>query len=168
MWLTEQMSISKSKAEGELLNWDDLQKMKYSWNVAQEVLRIVPPLQGNFREAIADFDFDGFVIPKGWKLYWSAPATHKNPAYFPNPGKFDPTRFENGGPAPHTFVPFGGGPRMCPGKEYARVKILVFMHNLVKRYRWEKKFADEKVMVLAVPTPTKGLPVRLFPHAHKI
>ena len=160
------MSISKSKAEAELLNWDDLQKMKYSWNVAQEVLRIASPAQGAFREAITDFSFDGFSIPKGWKLYWSASATHKNPAYFPNPDKFDPTRFEGSGPAPHTFIPFGGGPRTCPGREYARVKILVFMHNLVKRYRWEKIVPDEKItVVLSMPIPARGLPLRLFPHS---
>ncbi|GMN53511.1 hypothetical protein TIFTF001_022632 [Ficus carica] len=117
------------------LGIEDLQKMKYSWNVAQEVLRLTPPLQGTFWEAIKDFVFNGFSIPKGWKLYWSTNSTHKNPAYFPDPEKYDPSLFEGTGPAPYTFVPFGGGPRMCPGKEYARLEILVFMHNLVKSYK---------------------------------
>ncbi|PON36276.1 Cytochrome P450, E-class, group I [Parasponia andersonii] len=160
----EQMEIAESKAPGELLNWDDLQKMKYSWCVAQEVLRLAPPLQGAFREALTDFVFNGFSIPKGWKLYWSANSTHKNSTYFPQPEKFDPTRFEGNGPAPYTFVPFGGGPRMCPGKEYARLEILVFMHHLVKRFRWEKILPEEKIIVDPMPMPAKGLPVRLFPH----
>ena len=62
------MEIAKSKKPGELLNWDDIQKMRYSWNVACEVLRLAPPLQGAFREAINDFVFAGFSIPKGWKV----------------------------------------------------------------------------------------------------
>ncbi|KAE8673614.1 Beta-amyrin 28-oxidase [Hibiscus syriacus] len=160
----EQMEIAKSKAPGEKLSWDDIQKMKYSWNVACEVLRLAPPLQGAFREAINDFIFNGFSIPKGWKLYWSANSTHRNPECFSDPLKFDPTRFEGKGPAPYTFVPFGGGPRMCPGKEYARLEMLVFMHNIVRRFKWKKLVGDEKIIVDPMPMPAKGLPVLLYPH----
>ncbi|CAN4107129.1 unnamed protein product [Withania somnifera] len=160
----EQMEIAKSKDPGELLNWEDIKKMKYSWNVACEVLRLAPPIQGAFREALSDFIFNGFSIPKGWKIYWSANATHKSPEFFPDPQKFDPSRFEESGPAPYTFVPFGGGPRMCPGKEYARLEILVFMHNLVKRFKWQKIIPDEKIVVNGISIPAKGLPVRLYRH----
>ncbi|KAI5668430.1 hypothetical protein M9H77_18283 [Catharanthus roseus] len=162
--LKEQMAIANAKGSDELLTWEDIQKMKYSWNVACESLRVTPPAQGAFRESITDFTYAGFSIPKGWKTFWTVHSTHKNPKYFPDPEKFDPSRFEGSGPQPYTFVPFGGGPRMCPGKEYARLEVLVFMHNIVRRFQLEKLIPNEKIVFHASPVPIKGLPVRLHPH----
>ncbi|XP_026398593.1 beta-amyrin 28-monooxygenase-like [Papaver somniferum] len=126
----ELMEIKSSKAPGDLLNWDDTQKMKYSWNVVCEVMRLVPPIQGTFREAIVDFDY------KGWK--------HKNSDYFSEPERFDPARFESKGPAPYTYIPFGGGPHLCPGKELAKLQILVFMYHVVTKYKWETVLPVER------------------------
>ncbi|OWM69477.1 beta-amyrin 28-monooxygenase-like [Punica granatum] len=159
----EQKEIARSKGRDELLNWEDVQKMRYSWMVACEVLRLSPPGPGAFRRVITDFSYSGFTIPKGWKAHWNVYSTHLNPRYFPDPEKFDPSRFEGRGPAPFTFVPFGGGPRMCPGKEYARVQILVFMHNLVIKFRWKKAIPDEKIIYNPLPVPASGLPIHIEP-----
>lgn len=99
------------------------------------------------------------------QIYWSANSTHKREEFFPDPEKFDPSRFEGSGPAPYTFVPFGGGPRMCPGKEYARLEILVFMYNIVTNFKLEKLVPHEKIIYKSSPVPLNGLPVRIQPIA---
>ncbi|XP_017221337.1 beta-amyrin 6-beta-monooxygenase-like [Daucus carota subsp. sativus] len=160
----EQMEIAKSKSEGELLTWEDVQKMRYSWNVVCETLRFIPPLLGGFRDVVNDFNYAGFTIPKGWKTLWTVHTTHKNPKYFADPETFDPSRFEGRGPAPSTYVPFGGGSRMCPGKEYARLEILVFLHNIVTKFKLEKVNPQEKIELYFLPVPKEGLPLRLTRH----
>ncbi|KAL3533637.1 hypothetical protein ACH5RR_007158 [Cinchona calisaya] len=162
--LKEQETIANGKEPNDMLTWEDLRKMKYSWNVACEVLRILTPGIGGFREVITDFTYEGYTIPKGLKIHWTFDATHKNPRYFQDPEKFDPSRFQGDGPAPYTFVPFGGGPRMCPGNEYARVATLTFLHNMVTRYTWEKLIPDEKIIHIPAPRPAQGLPILLHPH----
>ncbi|CAK9152091.1 unnamed protein product [Ilex paraguariensis] len=108
--------IAKSKAYGELLTWDDLAKMKYTWRVAMETLRVAPPIFCNFRTIVKDFEYGGYLIPKEWQIIWAACMTHMDETIFPDPSKFDPTRFEQQNPAPpYSLVAFGGGPRMCPG-----------------------------------------------------
>ncbi|XP_030449991.1 beta-amyrin 28-monooxygenase-like [Syzygium oleosum] len=160
-FIAEQREIAASKARGELLWWEDLQKMRYSWNVISEVMRMSAPVFGSFRQALVDFTYEGYTIPKGWKLHWSACVTHKDPNSYPRTLTFDESRFEGSGPAPYSFVPFGGGPRMCLGLEFARVELLVFLHNLVNGFHWSLVDPNEKIIYDPMPIPVKGLPIRL-------
>jgi cytochrome P450 family 26 subfamily A len=66
-FLTEQEEIAKVKA-GAPLNWEDTQKMKYTWWVMQETLRLQSPVAGAFRESLKEFEYGGFRIPKGCKV----------------------------------------------------------------------------------------------------
>ncbi|CAI9111743.1 OLC1v1012050C1 [Oldenlandia corymbosa var. corymbosa] len=160
--LKEQKEIASSKHPSDRLSWEDFRKMKYSWNVVCEVFRQCSPGVGGFREALTDIKYDGYTIPKGWKVHWLLHSTHNNPKYFPDPEKFDPSRFEGDGPIPYTFIPFGGGLRMCPGNEYARLAILTFVHYLVNEYTWEQMIPDEKISYFPIQVPAQGLPIRLY------
>jgi len=53
---------------GDLLCWGDTRKMKYTWQVIQEVMRIQPILEFATRETLKEFEYGGFTIPKGWKV----------------------------------------------------------------------------------------------------
>lgn len=64
----EQTEIANSKGPDELLSFDDLKRMKYTWNVISEVLRMEPPNSGTFREALTEVTIDGYTIPKGFKV----------------------------------------------------------------------------------------------------
>ncbi|KAK7318714.1 hypothetical protein RJT34_03420 [Clitoria ternatea] len=154
--ISENADIRKSKGS---LDWEDIQKLKYTWAVAQESMRLYPAAPGTFREATTDITYEGFTIPKGWKIFWAIIGTNKNPRYFHEPESFDPSRFEENVPAPYTYVPFGVGPRSSPGKDYTRYVILTFIHSLITKFKWEVMLPDEKVYGTLIPTPVEGIPI---------
>lgn len=64
----EHQEIREKKRRGENVTVEDVKKMKYSWQVARESMRLHPPIFGSFRKTIADIHYEGFTIPKGWKV----------------------------------------------------------------------------------------------------
>ncbi|GAV68644.1 p450 domain-containing protein [Cephalotus follicularis] len=161
--LQEQEEIAKNKPSGESLTWEDLAKMKYTWRVAMETMRIFPPIFGAFRKALKDIEYEGYIIPKGWTIFWVSYKTHMNDSIFPEPSKFDPSRFENQASIPpYSFIPFGGGPRICPGMEYARIETLVTIHYLITRFKW-KLCGDDSFSRRPMPEPSNGLLVQITP-----
>uniref|UniRef100_A0A2N9F2Q7 Cytochrome P450 n=1 Tax=Fagus sylvatica TaxID=28930 RepID=A0A2N9F2Q7_FAGSY len=161
--LQEQEEIVKSKPSGEFLTWEDLAKMKYTWRVSMETLRMLPPVFGGFRKALKDIEYGGYLIPKGWQVFWVSPMTHMDSSIFPEPSKFDPSRFENQASVPpYCFVAFRGGPRICPGYEFARIETLVTIHYLITHFTW-KLCADNSFSRDPMPVPTQGLPIQLVP-----
>lgn len=81
---------------------------------------------------------------------------------FPDPKKFDPARFDSQASVPpYCFVPFGGGTRICPGNEFARLEILVVIHYLVTQFRWKLCCKDDTFIRDPMPVPCQGLPIQL-------
>ncbi|KAL3654876.1 hypothetical protein CASFOL_000662 [Castilleja foliolosa] len=162
--LREQNEIASSKQPGEYLEWEDIKKMRYSWNVVSETMRLFPPVVNGYREALVDINYGGYTIPKGWKIIFSTHVTHMDSSLFPDVTKFDPSRYEGVGPLPYSHIPFGGGPRMCPGKEFTRLEMLTFLHNVIRRFRWDLVIPGEKIIWNPMITPEKGLPIRIHTH----
>ncbi|GFP78748.1 taxadiene 5-alpha hydroxylase [Phtheirospermum japonicum] len=147
---------------GEYLTYEDTKKMSYTWQVARESMRIFPPIFGSFRKAIQDIEYDGYTIPKGWKILWTAYGTHYDPEYFEDPLSFNPGRFEDS-IQPYAYVPFGGGPRLCAGYQLAKLNILIFVHYVVTRYDWSLVSPDEPITIDPLPFPSQGMPITISP-----
>uniref|UniRef100_A0A0C9S3N6 TSA: Wollemia nobilis Ref_Wollemi_Transcript_14903_1970 transcribed RNA sequence n=1 Tax=Wollemia nobilis TaxID=56998 RepID=A0A0C9S3N6_9CONI len=162
----EQLEIISNKTEGEEVTWKDLREMKYTWQAAQETLRLFPPVFGTFRRAITDIHYDGYTIPKGWKILWTPYSTHGKEEYFREAEKFRPERFDEGeaDPSPYVYIPFGAGARKCPGWELSKLEILIFMHHFVKNF--SSYSIDPNEGIAADPTPplpANGLAIKLHP-----
>nr|XP_043623003.1 taxadiene 5-alpha hydroxylase-like [Erigeron canadensis] len=163
--LQEQEEISKCKASGEALTWEDLTKMNYTWRVASEMLRLNPPVSLTFRRVAKDFEYEGYIIPKGWQVMLFPPVTYMDDSIFQNPTLFDPARFEKDSPPPPPFslFPFGAGRRMCPGMEFAKIETLAMIHYLVTLFKWDLVNKDESFKRIPMPEFDHGLPIRIRP-----
>lgn len=65
---SEHKDIMIQKGSSYNLTLEDTKKMKYTWQVARESMRLFPPIFGSFRKAIVDIEYEGFIIPRGWKV----------------------------------------------------------------------------------------------------
>lgn len=55
-----------------------------------ETLRMVLPVFGGFRLASRDIEYGGYLIPRGWQVFWASNMTHMDESIFPKSSKFDP------------------------------------------------------------------------------
>ncbi|XP_042453004.1 cytochrome P450 90A4-like [Zingiber officinale] len=162
----DEIREKKKKDKGgdaEPLTWTEYKSMPFTQCVINETLRMANIISGVFRRATSDIQFKGYTIPKGCKLFISFRAVHLDPEYFEDARTFNPWRWQQeetqqfGGV---NYTPFGGGTRLCPGYELARVVISVFLHYLVTRLSWEEAEKDRLVFFPTTRT-LKGYPINV-------
>ena len=84
-------------------------------------MRLYPSIWAIERRAVSDDVIGGFGIPAGSSVIISPYVLHRHPRFWPNPERFDPTRFDGPKPLP-AYLPFGAGPRYCVGSEFAMLE----------------------------------------------
>ncbi|CAI9770856.1 unnamed protein product [Fraxinus pennsylvanica] len=151
---------SKLVEENRGLTSDDTRQMYLTSRVIQETLRLASILSFTFREAVEDVEFEGYIIPKGWKVLPLFRTIHHSADFFPQPEKFDPSRFEVP-PRPHTYMPFGSGLHSCPGSELAKLEMLIFLHHFTTTYRWKVIGDEDGIEYGPFPVPKGGLPIEV-------
>ncbi|KAL5982466.1 hypothetical protein ACLOJK_016538 [Asimina triloba] len=152
----EQMEVYESNERGKkALTWVQTRKMRLTHKVMLETLRMSSIISFTFREAVTDVEY------KGWKVMPLFRNIHHNPEFFPDPQKFDPSRFEVS-PKPNTFMPFGTGVHSCPGNELAKLEMLILLHHLVTKFRWEVVGPQNGIQYGPFPVPGNGLPARFW------
>ncbi|KAM1073658.1 hypothetical protein ACFX2B_018499 [Malus domestica] len=155
----EHKTIFESNGGGNhSLSWSQTRNMPLTSRAMKESLRMASIISFTCREAVEDVEYKVYLIPKGWKVLPLFRNIHHNPEYFADPHKFNPSRFELG-VKPNTFMPFGNGIHTCPGNEVAKLEVLIFIHHLVNKFRWEVVRSSRGVHYAPFPIPQQGLPV---------
>ena len=122
------------------LTYADVPRFEFTSKVIFEGLRLFPPFWMIDRMAVADDRVGDVVIPGGSMVIVYVYGAHHAPRHWPDPDTFDPERFtkeEMKQRTPFTFLPFGGGPRVCIGQHYAMLQILMILSEVIRRYDFD-------------------------------
>ena len=122
---------------GRPVTFDDVPKLTYAGQVANEVLRKYP-LWLLMRRAAEEVDLGGVRLAPGAEVIISPHAMHHDPAHFAEPDRFDPDRWtpDRVRLLPKgAFVPFGGGIHQCIGNHFALTEIVIAVATVCARYR---------------------------------
>jgi cytochrome P450 len=105
--------------------------------VVSETLRLFPPAFTMVREAIAADRCAALTIPRHSFVLIAPWVLHRHRKLWREPDSFDPTRFLPGAPAIPRFayIPFGAGPRVCVGAQFALTEATLALATLVKSFR---------------------------------
>ena len=145
---------------------DDLPSLVRTRRVIDEVLRLYPPTWVTARTPLQDDHIRGYRIAAGSIVLLSPFVTHRHPAFWPEPDRFDPDRFApDARRAPFAYFPFGGGPRSCIGAWLASVEMQLVVAMVAQRYELtlvpDSGVAIEPGVTLR---PQPGVPMVLRPN----
>jgi cytochrome P450 len=133
----------------------DLPRLGFTENIITEALRVYPTVWMIGREAIDPVELDGFQIPAGTTVFMAQWVVHRDSRWYDDPEVFRPERWEGGliqRIHRYAYFPFGGGPRICIGNQFAMMEATLILATIARMYRI--RLAPDAVIA---PLPTATL-----------
>lgn len=116
-----------------------LARLTYTRSVTQEVVRLHAPNAFLMRTARVPVELGRYRVPAGTELLYSLTALHRDPLLHPEPLRFHPGRWREGGAAAtagrQAFLPFGAGKHKCIGEAFAWAELTVTAAAILRRWR---------------------------------
>lgn len=133
--------IEQAFSNNQALTFESLRALPYTRQVVNEVLRLYPPAWTVGRRAINDDEIGGYHIPAGIGIMLPIFVVQRDPQWWHQPDEFLPDRWadtEKIKKMPRfTYFPFGGGPRLCIGDQFAQLEIFAVLSMLKRRFKFE-------------------------------
>lgn len=149
---------------------EDLPRLTYLRAVIDEAMRLYPPVWLVTRRAMEPDVLAGREIPAESLVIMTPYLAQRDPAAWVDPKRFDPGRFlgEQRGGAAHdaAYWPFGLGPRMCVGKDFAYLEATAVLASLLQRVHVARVpgQAEPRAVPLVTLRPQDALPLVVASH----
>ena len=162
--IVQKMRSESQEILGENLpNFENIRQLTYTSQVVSEVLRLYPPAWAISRQVMENQNIGEYLIPAKEQVFFSPYLLHRNKAYWTNPEEFNPDNFlpEQIKQRPsYAYLPFGGGPRLCIGNNFALMEMQIMLALLVKYFDFEKieeVFPDPQITL----KPKGNMPIKV-------
>ncbi len=137
------------RESSDLMHW--IKNATYTKLVIQESMRLYPPAYFIDRVNIEEENFNGMHLPKGSNLLFSVYEIHRHPDLWDNAEAFMPERFlDENLKFSKNYYPFGAGPRMCIGNNFAMYEMTLAIMALVEQF----EIVEKKEPILIKPLIT--------------
>ncbi|WP_396173498.1 cytochrome P450 [Flavobacterium sp.] len=130
--ILEEIQRIKNESD-DIMHW--IKNATYTKLVIEESMRLYPPAYFIDRVNIEEDSFNGILLPKGSTLLFSVFEIHRHPDFWTNPEEFIPERFlDENTKFSKNYFPFGAGPRMCIGNNFAMYEMILAIIALVEQF----------------------------------
>jgi len=143
---------------------EDFAALPYTRQVIDEALRLYPPAWVVSRRVLADDVLAGSPVPAGALIIVSPYTLHRHPDVWEEPEVFDPDRFapdRRADAVRRGYLPFGAGPRLCVGRDFALLESTLVLAAVAARYAMERLPGAVQLDPSVTLRPKSGLPMRL-------
>lgn len=124
---------------GRTPTYSDLQNLPYARMVIDEALRLYPPFWLIYRAPVGPDKIAGYAVGERDMVFICPSIVHRNPEFWQQPDLFLPERFgaNEKRPSPFIYFPFGAGPRMCIGNEFALIEMQLVLAGIVQKFDFQ-------------------------------
>lgn len=148
--------------EGRKPTAQDVPNLVYVNQIVQESMRLYPAAWMINREVVEEVEIGGYTFKPGETLMMSQYVMHRDPRFYDEPDRFKPERFGDDlikrNPQ-YAYFPFGGGPRICIGNNFALMESALLLATIAQQFRLKRNEHEPKVEPESVVTlrPKNGL-----------
>ena len=146
---------------------EDVEKLVFTRQTIQESMRLFPPAIGVGRAPIEDIDIGPHKIRAGELAIIAGWCVHRHEKLWDDPNGFDPDRFSpERAKNRHrcAYLPFGAGPRICIGMNFAMLEMTVILATLMRHFRFSLVPGHHIELATNLTLRSKnGLPLNISP-----
>jgi len=126
------------------LEMEDFRNLGYVKQCIEEGMRLYPPAYYIDRESIVEDEIDGYQIPKNTMLLLAIYELHRDERFWDDPEDYIPERFDPSNKKDYSdyYFPFGAGPRMCVGNNFAMQEMILTVAEILRAYTLESDVED--------------------------